>query len=111
MLFAANIAVMAMGALLVWVVTGNALIALPVFFALALLPRMLYAWMRKRRLRRFEAQLPDALMVLAGGLRAGAGLSSAVAQLVAESQAPLSQEFVLMLREQRLGVTLEQALN
>jgi tight adherence protein B len=111
MLFAANIAVMALGALLVWIATGNALIALPVFFALALLPRLLYAWMRKRRLRRFEEQLPDALMMLAGGLRAGAGLSSAIAQLVAESQAPLSQEFVLMLREQRLGVTLEQALN
>jgi tight adherence protein B len=111
MLFVANIAVMALGALLVWLIIGNALVAIPVFFALGLLPRLLYAWMRKRRLRKFEEQLPDALMMLSGGLRAGVGLSSAIAQLVAEAQAPLGQEFALMLREQRLGVTLEQTLN
>lgn len=110
-LFFANLAVMALGAVLVWAVTGSALIAIPVFFTLALLPRVIYAWMRKRRLRKFEEQLPDALMMLCGGLRAGVGLSSAIAQLVAEAQAPLAQEFALVLREQRLGVTLEQTLN
>lgn len=110
-LFVANLAVMALGALAAWVVTGRALIAIPVFFSLALLPRLVYAWMRKRRLNRFEEQLPDALMMLAGGLRAGAGLNSAIKQLVAEAQAPLAQEFALTLREQRLGLSLEQSLN
>lgn len=110
-LFVANLAVMALGALLAWLVTGSALIAIPVFFALGLLPRLLYAGMRKRRLRQFEEQLPDALMMLSGGMRAGVGLSAAIQQLVAETQAPLAQEFALMLREQRLGVTLEQSLN
>jgi tight adherence protein B len=110
-LFVANIAVMALGAVAVWITTGSVLIALPTFFALGFLPRLLYAWMRKRRLRKFEEQLPDALMMLSGGLRAGVGLSSAISQLVSEAQAPLAQEFTLMLREQRLGVTLEQSLN
>lgn len=110
-LFTVNIAVMALGALLAWVATGSVMVAIPMFFALGLLPRLIYAWMRKRRLRKFEEQLPDALMMLSGGLRAGVGLSSAIAQLVAEAQAPLGQEFALMLREQRLGVTLEQSLN
>jgi len=109
-LFVANIAVMALGAVLVWTITGNALVAIPAFFALALLPRWLYAWFKKRRLDRFEQQLPDALMMTAGALRAGLGLNSALAQLVAEASPPLSQEFSLMLREQRLGVTLEQSL-
>ncbi len=110
-LFVANLAVMALGAMLAWVATGTAIIAAPVFFSLAFVPRLLYAWMRKRRLRMFEEQLPDALMMLSGGLRAGVGLSAAIAQLVAEAQPPLAQEFALMLREQRLGVTLEQSLN
>jgi tight adherence protein B len=110
-LFAANLAIMALGAILVWVVIGNALMGIPVFFVLAFLPRLIYAWMRKRRLRKFEEQLPDALMMLSGGLRAGVGLTSAIQQLVAEAQAPLAQEFTLVLREQRLGVTLEQTLN
>jgi tight adherence protein B len=74
-------------------------------------PRLVYAAMRARRMRQFEEQLPDALMMLAGGMRAGAGFGSALAQLVTESPAPLGQEFALMLREQRIGVTLEQSLN
>ncbi|RZI43930.1 pilus assembly protein [Herbaspirillum sp. HC18] len=110
-LFVVNLAVMAIGALVVWLVTGSSLVAVPIFFALALLPRLLYAWMRKRRLRKFEEQLPDALMMISGGLRAGVGLSSAIGQLVSEAQPPLAQEFALLLREQRLGVTLEQSLN
>ena len=109
-LFIANIAIMALGAVLVWMVTGSAVLALPVFFVLALTPRLLYAWMRKRRLQRFDEQLPDALMMISGGLKAGASLSSAIQQLVAESQPPLKQEFSLMLREQRMGVPLEQSL-
>lgn len=110
-LFIANIAVMALGAVLVWMATGSAVLALPVFFVLALTPRLLYAWMRKRRLQRFDEQLPDALMMISGGLKAGASLSSAIQQLVAESQPPLKQEFSLMLREQRMGVPLEQSLS
>ena len=110
-LFAVNIAVMLLGAVLAWVATGSLVVAIPVFFALALLPRLLYAGMRSRRRQKFEQQLPDALMMLSGGLRAGVGLNAAMQQLVSEAHPPLAQEFMLMLREQRLGVTLEQSLN
>ena len=109
-LFVANLAVMSLGATVVWLLTGTALITLPVFFLLAWLPRFVYAWLRKRRLARFEQQLPDALMMIAGALRAGLGMNSAMAQLVAEAQPPLAQEFGLFPREQRLGVTFEQSL-
>lgn len=110
-LFAANLACMTLGAALVWLVTASAVLTVPVFFALALLPRFLYAWLRTRRMRSFEEQLPDALMMLSGGMRAGLGLSSALTQLVTEAPAPLGQEFALVLREQRLGVTLANSLN
>jgi tight adherence protein B len=110
-LFAANIAFMAIGGSMVWLVTGSAVMGLAILVLLAFMPRFLYRWMRVRRLLRFEEQLPDALMMLAGGMRAGVGMSSALQQLVKEAQPPLSQEFSLMLREQRLGVTLEDSLN
>lgn len=110
-LFAANLALVSLGGLAVWLITGTMLMALPVMLALTLVPRLLYRWMRKRRLRRFEEQLPDSLMTLSGGLRAGVGLNSALQQLVNESQPPLAQEFALVLREQRLGLSLEQSLN
>lgn len=110
-LFAANIAFMAIAGVLAWLATGSALLGMVIFAAVALMPRLLYRWMRLRRLQKFEEQLPDALMMLSGGMRAGVGLISAMQQLVRESQPPLSQEFSLMLREQRLGVTLEQSLS
>ena len=110
-LFVAKLAVMSLGAVLVWILTASVILAVPTFFALALMPRLLYGWLRKRRLRTFEEQLPDALMMLSGGLRAGSSLTSAIQQLVAEAQNPLAQEFSLILREQRLGVTMEQSLS
>lgn len=110
-LFILHLALMALGAIAAALVTGSLLIAIPVFFGLALLPRLLYAWLRLRRQRKFEEQLPDALMMLAGALRAGLSLSTAIGQLVIEAPAPLGQEFTLLLREQRLGLTLEQSLN
>lgn len=110
-LFIGNLAVMAFGGVLIWLLSGSAMLAFVVACALALLPRVLYRFMRQRRLQMFEVQLPDALMLLSGGLRAGIGFSSALQQLVAEAQAPLAQEFSLVLREQRLGVALEQSLN
>lgn len=108
-LFAANLAIMALGGVLVWMVSGAIVLAFPVFLALGLLPRFLYALLRRRRLAKFEEQLPDALMMLCGGMRAGVGINSAIQQLVAEAQAPLGQEFSLVLREQRLGVSMEQS--
>ena len=110
-LFLANLAMMTLGGAAAWAISGSWFLAVPVFFALAALPRVVYAWMRQRRMLRFEHQLPDALMMISGGMRAGAGLSSAIAQVVAEAPAPVGQEFSLLLREQRLGVTLEQSLN
>lgn len=109
-LFVANLAVMVLSAVLAWLVTGSFLLALAVLVLLALMPRIAYRLLREQRMRKFEEQLPDALMMLSGGMRAGVGLSSAITQLVREAQAPLSQEFNLMLKEQRLGVPLEQAL-
>ena len=76
----------------------------------ALLPRWLAAALRRRRIARFDAQLPDALLTLASALRSGASLQSGLKQIVAEGQAPLSQEFALMLHQQRVGAGLDQSL-
>lgn len=73
-------------------------------------PTSILRALRRVRSRRFDAQLPDALLNLAGALRAGAGLVNALQQIGAETPAPLGQEITLVLREQRLGLPLDQAL-
>ncbi|CAB3640996.1 hypothetical protein LMG26840_02037 [Achromobacter dolens] len=73
-------------------------------------PRVLMDAWRRRRIRRFEQQLPMALLMLASALRAGIALTPALRQVVAQGDAPLAQEFALVLREQRLGVPWDEAL-
>lgn len=73
-------------------------------------PRLIFKQMHKQRLRKFEEQLPDAFMLLSGSLQSGASLNMALENVVQQSPAPLSQEFGLLIKHIRLGVTLEEAL-
>ncbi len=97
-------------ALAAWWATNAWPAALAVAFAAALLPRGALAILRRRRLEAFRQQMPDALMLVAGGLRSGSGLMQALAQAASEIAPPARHEFGLLLREQRLGVSLDDAL-
>ena len=109
--FATHVALVVLGCIVTALLTRSFVLGIGVGAALGFLPRFVYVRLRQRRLRRFEEQLPDALTTLSGALRAGLSLRSAIGQLVIEAPAPLGQEFTLLLREQRLGATLEQSLN
>jgi tight adherence protein B len=65
----------------------------------------------RKRQQRFDWQLPELLLSLSGALRAGSGLSVALKHIVQQASPPLSQEFGLVLREQRMGVELPEALD
>ncbi len=93
--------------LVVLELSRDLLLAFITFVALLLSPYIILKMMIKKRLRMFERQLPDALLMLSGSLRAGASIAIALDNLIKESPAPLSQEFSLMVREQKLGVDLE----
>lgn len=94
----------------VWMVIGDLIVAVVSALAVAILPRQLYAWLKDRRIDRIVAQLPDGLLMAAGSMRAGLGFSQALEALARDMSPPLAQEFALVLREQRMGVKLEDAL-
>jgi tight adherence protein B len=83
-----------------------ALFGLLGFFA----PVVAVRFYRKRRLTRFEGQLPDALQQMANSLRAGLTLPQTIDHVGRESGAPLGQEFGLFVKEVKLGVSVEDAL-
>jgi tight adherence protein B len=96
--------------LLAWCITASpALVAGAVGAAVAA-PRVVLRRLAARRQRQFEAQLPDALMMIVGALRAGASLPMALDSLASEARPPVSQEFALLLRELRLGTDFAVAL-
>ena len=109
-LWLANLFGCAALALFCYLASGMAWLAVALGAMALLVPQYLVAAMRRRRLRRFDEQLPDMLRALASALRAGSGLQPALRHIVERAAPPLSQEFGLMLRQQRMGVPLEQAL-
>ena len=109
-LYVLNLALTLLGALTAWLLSGSLMIALMATIVLALTPRGVLRWLRTRRIERIEQQLPDALQMLAGTARAGLSLPAAMRQVSAELTPPLQQELLLVQHEQRLGVSLDDAL-
>jgi len=74
------------------------------------LPRFYLKRLESRRIVMFDEQLVDGLTTVSNCLKSGFSFPQALDMLVNESQPPLSQEFSLVLREYRLGRSLDEAL-
>jgi len=109
-LFYGNVVALVVVPAVVWLATDNPVIAAAAAAVVILIPKFAVNFLRKRRFKQFEMQLPDALLMVSGALRAGASLTVAMEGMVKEQRPPLAQEFSLMLREQRLGVDFDTAL-
>ncbi len=86
------------------------------FFTLVLaalgffVPMLLVRWLRNRRIKRFNVQLVDSLNAMASAFKAGLTFPQAIEQVAMDAGAPLSQEFTLFVREIKLGVPMDEAL-
>lgn len=74
------------------------------------LPMLLVKYYRKRRIKKFNVQLVDALQAMANAFKAGLTFPQAIEHVAREALPPLSQEFGLFVKEVKLGVPLEEAL-
>jgi tight adherence protein B len=86
--------------------TGGTIAALP----LGMLPVMFMRWKKRRKAARIEKAMPEAMELLARSLRAGHTLASTIEMVSQEVPAPLGTEFRITYEEQRLGLSLPQAL-
>ena len=109
-LFRINLIALVVAPLFTWVLLRDPVTSIGMFVLILVLPTYVYRSMRAKRLARVEAQLPDALTMVSGALRAGASLSIALDNLVAEQPAPICQEFEILTREQRIGVDFDVSL-
>jgi tight adherence protein B len=65
---------------------------------------------KKRRLKKFGKQLPDALELISRALRAGHSLGSGFMLVSEEMTDPIGSEFKKLFEEQNLGIPLDEAL-
>jgi tight adherence protein B len=77
---------------------------------LGFLPIFFVRWKQKRKARAFEKSMPDAMDLVARSLRAGHTLSPTLELVSQEIPPPLGTEFRITYEEQRLGLSLSQAL-
>lgn len=75
-----------------------------------LLPALLLLWLRRKRLKDFERQLPDAIDMVVNAMRAGYSFQAAMKFVGEEMPAPVGTEFTKFYDEQRLGLDVRAAL-
>lgn len=109
-LLAANLGALLIAPIVVYLLTSNAVLTVATVVAALVTPRYTLRIMARRRLEEIERSLPDALAQIAGAMRAGSTLLIAMENMVRETKGPISQEFGMVLKEQRLGVPIEQAM-
>jgi tight adherence protein B len=74
------------------------------------LPRFWLNRRKAKRLKAFNSNLSDTIMLLANGLRAGSSFLQAVELVTRETSPPVSTEFQRVIREVNLGLPLDDAL-
>lgn len=72
------------------------------------LPRPIVDYMVEKRVDKYSNQMVDALNLLSNGMRAGLSLPQATGMVVDELPAPVSEEFGVILQQNRLGVPIDE---
>lgn len=72
------------------------------------LPKYVVDYLVEKRIKQYQSQMVDALQLLSNGIRAGLSVPQAIGMVVDEMPPPVSQEFNIILQQNRIGVTLEE---
>jgi tight adherence protein B len=74
------------------------------------LPRVVMDFIFKKRVEKFDRQLVDALNMMSNAIKSGLSFMQVIQLIERELPNPASQEFAMVLKENRLGVNLNDAL-
>jgi tight adherence protein B len=97
--------------LLFWAASENLIFALLISASTAAVPHILLKFLKQHRMSQFLRELPDAILGIANMMKAGSNLTMAMEAMVAETKGPIAQEFGLFMRELRMGVVFDTALD
>src|SRR5882724_5147023 len=85
-------------------------LALPIGVAVGLIPIGYVAFMRSRRLHKFEEHFPEALDLLGRAVRAGHAFTTGLEMIAKECAEPIGGEFRATFEEQNFGLPLRDAV-
>ncbi len=97
--------------LLLWpMIAGGILLGTLMVVASWSLPRLMVNILHKQRVTKFVTQMVEGLALMSNGMRSGLNVPQALQIVSDEMPNPISQEFQLILSQNKLGVTLEDAM-
>jgi len=101
-----------LGVFLLWPSVGGGF-CFGVFFVLLFwkLPGKFVNMMHRRRITKFVLQMVDGLSLMSNSLRSGLNVPQALQLVSDELPNPISQEFALVLSQNKLGISLEEAMS
>lgn len=98
-------------AIVLWYIGGQNIIVAIIGAAIGLyIPNMYVKSQQKKRLIKFDQQLPDMLNLMVNGLRAGFSTMQAMEAVSKELPPPICDEFRRVIQEMQLGVNMEKTL-
>ncbi len=73
-------------------------------------PRWVLSFLAKRRQKKFTEEFANAVDIIVRGIKSGLPLNDCLQIIAAETQEPVRSEFSEIVEQQRIGVTISQAL-
>lgn len=98
-------------ALLAAMFTGNSVLSIVLAVAGTVAPIVIIKSKQKSRVKKFDEQLSDALMICCSCLRSGLSFMQAMETISKDMDAPISTEFETCLKEVSMGASMDDALD
>lgn len=96
---------------LIFALTRNGFIVLLVVVGIWMLPNLVLKSRKKNKIKAFDEQLNEGLVMISNALKAGYSFLQALAVAADETQDPFSKEFKTLLKELSLGMPMEDGLS
>jgi len=96
---------------LLFALTRNGFIVLLVVVGIWMLPNLILKSRKKNKIKAFDEQLNEGLVMISNALKAGYSFLQALAVAADETQDPFSKEFKTLLKELSLGMPMEDGLS
>ncbi len=97
--------------LLALIFAGSLYVSIAAFFVgLIGFPRFIVGHIRKKRIKNFTNEFPNAVDVIVRGVKAGLPLNDCIAIVSREAKDPVASEFRKIIEHQHLGVPLSEAV-
>lgn len=109
-MFFTNVFIVVIVPLATYLLSQNVFYTLVSLVGVLVMPKLTLIVLAKRRREAIVSAIPDALSQISGSMRSGSTFSNALDIMVSETKGPIGQEFGLVLKEQKLGISQRDAL-